>query len=141
MTSMTDAELLLKIIFTLQNPVPQYVLGCLPVIATGGTAPDNGLMNKILWIIRTLGCPFSALFYFCNIDEKEMCAYWLASDSFVREKENRENTINTVNTVNIENTENSISYRPFGYHAMELDLTPSQEEHLRECIAEATVLD
>jgi len=125
--------LLLKMISSLQDPIPQYVLVCLPAIATVGAAPDNGLMRKLLWIFRTLGCPFSGLFYFCNINEKRMCTYWLTSESFVKvENKNRKNT---------GNRESSILYRPFGYHAMELDLTQSQEEYVKECIAEATVLD
>ncbi|CAB4398510.1 unnamed protein product [Rhizophagus irregularis] len=124
MTSTVDAEetLLLNLIFKLQDPIPQYVLGCLPAIATIGAAPDNGLMNKLIWIFRSLGSPFSGLFYFCNINEKGMCAYWLPSDSFIQNG-------------------NTILYRPFGHHAMELDLTPNQKKYMRECIAEATVLD
>lgn len=124
MTSTADAEqlLLLNLIFKLQDPIPQYVLGCLPAVATIGAAPDNGLMNKLIWIFRSLGSPFSGLFYFCNINEKRMCAYWLTSDNFIQNG-------------------NPISYRPFGHHAMELDLTPDQKKYMRECIAEATVLD
>src|SRR6266542_605932 len=100
-TTNAEETLLLNLIFKLQDPVPQYVLGCLPAIATIGAAPDNGLMNKLIWIFRALGCPFSGLFYFCN--EKSMCAYWLTSNSFVKDRR-------------------TISYRPFGHHAMELDL-------------------
>jgi hypothetical protein len=124
MTSTEYAEetLLLNLIFKLQDPIPQYVLGCLPAIATIGAAPDNGLMNKLIWIFRSLGSPFSGLFYFCNIDQNGMCAYWLPSDSFIQNG-------------------NPISYRPFGHHAMELDFTPDQKKYMRECIAEATVLD
>ncbi|GBC04558.1 hypothetical protein RclHR1_05730014 [Rhizophagus clarus] len=123
-TSTGDAEeaLLLNLIFKLQDPVPQYVLGCLPAIATIGASPDDGLMNKIMWILRSLGSPFSGLFYYCNVGQKEMVAYWLTANNFFFQNEN-------------------ILYRPFGHHAMKLALTPRQKRYMRECIAEATVLD
>jgi len=120
-----EESLLLKLILKLQEPVPQYVLGCLPTIATIGTAPDDGLIRKILWMLRCLGCPFTGLFYFCNIgsDEIAMSAYWLTSRSFMAEKGG------------------IIRYRPFGHHAMEFLPTLDQEELMKECIAEASILD
>jgi len=115
---------LLNLILKLQEPVPQYVIGCLPTIATIGTAPDDGLIRKILWMLRCLGCPFTGLFYFCNVgyDEIKMSAYWLTSRSFIAEK-------------------GGIRYRPFGHHAKEILPTPDQEEIMKECIAEASILD
>jgi hypothetical protein len=119
-----EESLLIKLILKLQEPIPQYVLGCIPTIATIGTAPDDGLIRKILWMLRCLGCPFTGLFYFCNIgtDEIAMSAYWLQSRNFVVKK-------------------GCIRFRPFGHHSMELLPNPDQEEIMRECIAEASILD
>jgi hypothetical protein len=115
------------LIHTLEDPAPQYVLGCIPVIVTIGTAPDNGLGNKILWILRCLGSPFTGLFYTLNVknDPISITSYWLNSDRF---KENGE----------------TISFRPFGHHAKEIilsDQDPEVIQSLEECIAEASPLD
>src|ERR1700722_8698897 len=118
-----------NLIQTLQEPAPQYVLGCIPAIATVGTAPDSGLGYKMLWIFRCLGCPFSGLFYFINISHNDsiaMSTYWLTSDQFM-----------------IRN-ECGISYRPFGHYAMEIEANDQDEtviKLLNECMAEASVLD
>ncbi|RIA91707.1 hypothetical protein C1645_736908 [Glomus cerebriforme] len=120
-----EQTVLLQFISKLQDPAPQYVLGCLPAIATLGSAPDNGLMNKMIWICRCIGCPFSGLFYFCNIggDNLEMCAFWLTSDCFIH-VDGRE-----------------IPYRPFGHHAMKLVFSPVLKKRINDCISEASVLD
>ncbi|CAG8716660.1 6977_t:CDS:2, partial [Funneliformis mosseae] len=54
----TECLYMLKIIRKLQDPVSQYVLGCLPAIATIGIAPWS--------------------------DKKSLCIYWLSSDHFIR---------------------------------------------------------
>ncbi|CAG8687379.1 24048_t:CDS:1 [Cetraspora pellucida] len=112
-------------IHALQSPAPQYVLGCLPVIVTVGHAPDNGCIRKLLWILRCLGCPFSGLFYHCNImnDETSMCIYWLSYDNFSQENDEL------------------VSRRPVGHHSMCALLTSEQVEHINECISEASLLD
>ncbi|RIA96700.1 hypothetical protein C1645_815009 [Glomus cerebriforme] len=126
---------IINFIHSLQEPVPQYVLGCIPAIATMGAAPSSGLLNKLLWIFRCLGCPFTGLFYYCNINNNPiaMSAYWLDSDQFVK-KENGN-----------ENVESKIKYRPVGHYAMDIASEKEQEENvvklLRECIAESSVLD
>lgn len=109
----------------LQTPAPQYVLGCLPVIVTIGVAPDSGCVRKLLWIMRCLGCPFTGLFYHCNImnDEKTMCVYWLSSSHFIEE-----------------NGDIS-SRRPVGHHSKYTLFTSEQIECVNECIAEASLLD
>ncbi|CAG8629895.1 4942_t:CDS:2 [Funneliformis mosseae] len=53
----TECLYMLKIIRKLQDPVPQYVLGCLPAIATIGSRHG---------------------------DETTLCVYWLSSDRFIR---------------------------------------------------------
>ncbi|CAG8665784.1 6022_t:CDS:2 [Funneliformis mosseae] len=114
----------LKFIRKLQDPVPQYVLGCLPAIATIGVAPWDDFMEKLIWLARCLGCPFTGLFYTCCVksDETSLCAYWLPSKSFIR---------------NDENSTTSITYRPFGVYAMNIE----QSEHIKACVAKASVLE
>ncbi|CAG8694952.1 5346_t:CDS:1 [Dentiscutata erythropus] len=109
----------------LQTPAPQYVIGCLPVIITIGVAPDNGCVRRLLWILRCLGCPFTGIFYHCNImnDETLMCVYWLSSGHFIEENGDRS------------------SRRPVGHHSMLIVLSPKQIEYVNECISEASILD
>jgi hypothetical protein len=118
---------LTKLLQSLQDPAPQYVLGCVPAIATIGAAPDSGLINKILWILRCLGCPFTGLFYFCNIDSDPiaMSTYWLTADHFMKDGY-------------------KIPYRPFGHYTREIAVDEQDVvviKLLKECVAEASVLD
>jgi len=101
------------------------VLGSLPAIATIGIAPDNGLKAKLIWLIRCLGCPFTGLFYFCNVDDDPvaMCAYWLSSEYF------------------IDDGNNNISYRPFGHYVKNIQAVQEQRDIMEDWIAEASVLD
>ncbi|CAG8520341.1 3552_t:CDS:2, partial [Racocetra persica] len=48
-----------QLIFKLLDPVPQYVLGCLPAIVIIGASPKNRFMVKLAWLFRCLGCPFT----------------------------------------------------------------------------------
>src|SRR6266542_492787 len=75
-------------------------------------------------MFRCLGCPFTGLFYFSNIrnNAKEIGTYWLTSDYFIQRG-------------------NLIPYRPVGHHAFSIETTPSQERIMRECIADASILD
>ncbi len=81
-----------------------------PAVATIGTAPYNGLIQKLLWIFRCLCCPFTRLFYFCNIksDPIAMCAYWFSTKHFVHAHGN-----------NVQGNfqGDQIEYRPFGHYA------------------------
>ncbi|CAG8679154.1 5964_t:CDS:2, partial [Funneliformis mosseae] len=96
--------LVLKFIRKLQDPVPQYVIGCLPVIATIGAAPWESFVDKFIWLLRCLGCPFTGLFYVCCIknDETSLCIYWLPSECFITRGGKK------------------INYRPFGVYAMDV---------------------
>src|ERR1044071_9899115 len=91
------------------------------VIATIGPVPYNGLMKKLLWMARCLGCPFVGLFYFCNIgnDPLTMSAYWIPSTYFV------------------DGDGNNLRRRPFGHHAKRIQPNPV----LTEWVAEASILD
>ncbi|CAG8649354.1 24857_t:CDS:2, partial [Gigaspora rosea] len=57
----------------------------LPAILTLGSTPYESLLAKFLWFLRCLGCPFTGLYYFCNIEGNpiEMSAYWLESKNFI----------------------------------------------------------
>ncbi|CAG8477282.1 4863_t:CDS:1 [Acaulospora morrowiae] len=127
-------------IIKLREPAPQYVLGCLPAIATVGTTPYEGLITKVLWILRCLGSPFCGLMYFCAVghDQIAMCVYWLPHTSF---KMIRESTNRFAINEGGDNTYEPIPYRVFGYHARELVLTDEQRNILNGCIAEASALD
>ncbi|CAG8666960.1 480_t:CDS:1 [Funneliformis caledonium] len=121
----TECLYMLKIIRKLQDPVPQYVLGCLPAIATIGVAPWVDFMEKLIWLIRCLGCPFTGLFYTCCVksDETSLCVYWLSSDRFIRSDN--------------DNLITEIPNRPFGVHAMNIE----QSVLMKACVAKASVLE
>ncbi|CAG8648612.1 11317_t:CDS:1, partial [Racocetra persica] len=121
---MSSEPALLTAIRNLQNPIPQYVLGTLPAIAILGTTPHSGLCAKLIWFARCLGCPFTGMFYFCNIGNipSEMCAYWLSAEYFDFEG-------------------NLIDYLPVGHHAMQLNPTANQIAIINNWVAEASLLD
>ncbi|CAG8511452.1 242_t:CDS:2 [Ambispora gerdemannii] len=128
----------------LQNPVPQYVLGCLPALATIGAAPMEDFIQKLMWLAQCLGCPYLGLFYTCNVKISETAIYWLPKRCFV----------------GIDGKE--IPYRPFGHRAMvviksgkhskqsgentyqyteKLSANASALKKLEACIANASVLE
>jgi hypothetical protein len=123
MSEYSDPQLLIYLV-KIQNPIPQYVLGTLPAIATIGATPKSGLVAKLTWLARCLGCPFTGLFYFCNIksDPVAMSAYWLPSDHFVQDEE-------------------IIRYRPVGHHAKVIQPNPKKKKILESWVAEASVLE
>jgi len=53
----------IEVIRKLQDPMPQYVLGLIPVIVTLGTAPFNHLKYKLTYVFRCLGAPYTGLFF------------------------------------------------------------------------------
>src|SRR4051794_25602049 len=116
---------LLKLLDKLQNLIPQYVLGTLPAIATIAATPENGLCAKLIWLARCLSCPFTGLFYFCNIecDPVAMSTYWLPSSYFVQDDGR------------------AIYYRPVGHHAKDIQPNPEVRRILESWSAEASVLD
>ncbi|CAG8487805.1 1431_t:CDS:1 [Ambispora gerdemannii] len=149
---MATDELLAKLIRKLQDPVPQYVLGCLPAVATIGAAPKKSFITKLFWVARCLGCPFIGLFYTCNVKIDETTIYWLKKSCFMEVYENVEEQIVA---------EKEIPHRPFGHHAMMVihknstHSNPTVQrrltaraasnndvlERLNECVAGASVLE
>ncbi|CAG8472149.1 9506_t:CDS:2 [Ambispora leptoticha] len=122
---------LLDFVRNLLNPVPQYVLGSLPAIATIGAAPMEDFFQKIMWVFRCLGCPFIGLFYTCNIPSDETAIFWLPKRCF--------------RGVEIDRHDNStiikeIPYKPVGHHAMLLIMPEFNQRFVRELEANARVL-
>ncbi|CAJ0827877.1 14839_t:CDS:2 [Entrophospora sp. SA101] len=115
----------IEVIRELQEPMPQYVLGLIPVIVTLGAAPFETLVYKLAWIFKSISAPFIGLFYYLviGVDPVEMCIYWLPEDSFVTTKEK------------------ILDFRPVGMHVKDVMVTLKQEEILKNCTANASVLD
>ncbi|CAG8639459.1 41233_t:CDS:1 [Gigaspora margarita] len=142
---------LLTAIHRFQNPIPQFALGSLPAMATIGTTPHDSLLEKFLWFMRCLGCPFTGLFYFCNIknDPIAMGTYWLSSEYFKVEYETEnEDTIDIgVEIMNEriirvrEENKNTLNIRPVGHHAMKIKPNKMQKRIINDWIAEASLLD
>ncbi|CAG8800365.1 20840_t:CDS:2 [Cetraspora pellucida] len=109
----------------LLEPIPQYVLGCLPAIAIAGASPMNTFIEKLVWMLRCLGCPFIGVFYSVNIGGKEepRCLFWLPVEYFA--------------TSEGENP----PYRPVGLYTMKLKENNDIKEHVNRCTAKASVLE
>ncbi|CAG8708869.1 1975_t:CDS:1 [Funneliformis caledonium] len=109
-------------IHVLLNPIPQYVIGVFPGIAINGDAPMEKLTEKLGWVLRCLGCPFTGTFYACNIGtgKKAICIYWISSDKFIQQNQH-------------------LSRRPIGIHTMEI--TELDKGTFRQCTGRASVLD
>ncbi|CAG8479707.1 9091_t:CDS:1 [Ambispora leptoticha] len=128
---------LLDLVQNLLSPMPPYVLGSLPAIATIGAAPMEDFFQKLMWLSRCLGSPFIGLFYTCNIPSDSTFIFWLPKHYFRRVE-----------------TDNEIPYKPVGHHAMllvmpeferrfEQALQANKEalKALDECVANASVLE
>ncbi|KAF0554662.1 hypothetical protein F8M41_019005 [Gigaspora margarita] len=116
-----------QFIHKLSEPIPQYVLGCLPAIAIVGASPANKFTQKLIWILRCLGCPFIGIFYSVNVGghKQSRCLFWLPANNFKN------------------NANGELSYRPVGLYTMkpsanqDIDL----EEYVDRCIAKISVLE
>src|ERR1043166_3192868 len=121
---MSEGPQLLEFFDKLQNSIPQYILGILPAIATIASTPESGLITKLLWLARCLGCPFTGLLYFCTTssDPVAMSTYWLPSNYFIA-------------------LDNKPLYRPVGHHAKKMQVGLNEKKILKGWNAEASVLD
>ncbi|CAG8452072.1 7233_t:CDS:1 [Scutellospora calospora] len=135
---MASEPALITLIHRLQNPIPQFVLGTLPILAIIGTTPHKKLLPKLLWFARCLGCPFCGLFYFCCIESNpiEMCSYWLeAKNFFIRTKGDNDSKA-------VEEGEKVRELIwPFGNNSCTIKPTKSQEKIMNYWISEASLLD
>ncbi|CAG8710264.1 4143_t:CDS:1, partial [Racocetra persica] len=118
----------LKLIRTLLEPIPQYVVGCLLAITIVGASPSNKLRYKLIWLFRCLSCPFIGVFAAINIggDELSRCIFWLLPKYFV-----------------IKGTSTSPEYRPVGFYTMKV--SENQDKAFRKkielCTAKALVIE
>ncbi|GBB88025.1 hypothetical protein RclHR1_14540004 [Rhizophagus clarus] len=123
----------LTLIRKLLNPIPQYILGCLPAITIVGATPREKFAEKISWVFRCLGCPFTGLFYSCNVGSSKVdqCIYWLPAEYFKYREPNEVNPLNEVR------------YRPVGVHSKVLEQSERQRIYteIRRCMARASVLE
>ncbi|CAG8684556.1 3465_t:CDS:1, partial [Funneliformis mosseae] len=118
----------------LSTPIPPYVLGCLPAIATIGASPIRGFRGKLMWVFRCLGCPFTGLHYTCNVsnDEMALCIYWIEAKyfSFIGNHDEEKFVDGK-----------KISYRPVGMYFRKPTITREMEAITEECTAQASVLE
>ncbi|CAB5174162.1 hypothetical protein RhiirA5_372618 [Rhizophagus irregularis] len=124
----------IHIISKFLNPIPQYVLGCLPAIAIMGASPKEKFAEKLAWVLRCLGCPFTGLLYSCNVgkDEVKLCIYWLSSKYFSSTGQRNQQL-------------QQLKHRPVGVYAMSVDKERNEFSNIVKYInrytARASVLD
>ncbi|CAG8584165.1 924_t:CDS:1 [Acaulospora morrowiae] len=115
------------LVFQLLDPIPQYVSGCLPGLAIMGESPANTRTQKLTWLLRCLGCPFTGLFYAINVGGKKesRVAYWLSSNRFVTKR----------------GTEPE--FKPFGFYACEINIGDDIyiKEFIDRCTAKVSILE
>lgn len=127
----------IHIISKLLNPIPQYVLGCLPAIAIIGISPKGKFAEKLTWVLRCFGCPFTGLLYSCNVgkDEVKLCIYWLSSKYFQTEEENGQG----------EGGLKQLYHRPVGVYAMSVSEDQDNYNDIKDiinrCTARTSVLE
>ncbi|RGB26776.1 hypothetical protein C1646_674525 [Rhizophagus diaphanus] len=125
----------IHVISKLLNPIPQYVLGCLPAIAIIGISPKGKLPVKLTWVLRCFGCPFTGLLYSCNVGKDQVCIYWLSSEYFQTEEEIGQG----------EGGLKQLDHRPVGVYAMSVDKEQNEfskiVKYINRCTARASVLD
>ncbi|CAG8451765.1 5416_t:CDS:2 [Dentiscutata heterogama] len=80
-----------EFVHRLLEPIPQYVLGCLPAIAIVGASPTDKFTRKLQWVLRCLGCPFIGIFYAVNVggNKESRCLFWLPVNYFINGETNR----------------------------------------------------
>lgn len=136
-----------------EPPIPQYVIGRLPVIFTIGTTPIDGFYIKIYRILVCIGCPIVGLYYFCNISKNPIAevVYWLSFDKY----ENINNILNNENTqlIDMENhseneeiTNNEILmeepiYIFYNFKVIQVLIKNNIYRNLKKNIIEASILE
>ncbi|CAG8772621.1 484_t:CDS:1, partial [Cetraspora pellucida] len=94
-------------------------------IAIAGASPMNTFIEKLVWMLRCLGCPFIGVFYSVNIGGKEepRCLFWLPVEYF--------------------DTKEGIKppYRPVGFYTMKPKANKDITERINRCTAKASVLE
>ncbi|CAI2190940.1 17196_t:CDS:2 [Funneliformis geosporum] len=129
--------MIVDLIKSLLLSIPSYILSSLPAIATIGASPMRGFLEKLMWVFRCLGCPFTGLYYTCNIsnDEASLCIYWLEAQYFRLTGGNHDEE-----NFKIE----GLPYRPLGIHyksPIHGQFTQEINDIIEECTAQASVLE
>ena len=105
----------------LVNPIPQYLLGILPAILVLGDSPFSTLFSKTMHVFLCLGCPFTGLFYFLNVDTGpssiDQCVYWLLPKYFHKKQ------------------------FPFGYNSKKIECSEETQRTLEKCILPTSALE
>ncbi|RIB19725.1 hypothetical protein C2G38_2082469 [Gigaspora rosea] len=115
-----------EFVHRLLEPIPQYVLGCLPAIAIVGASPTDKFTRKLIWVLRSLGCPFIGILYSVNVggNEQSRCLFWLPVDYFVKDDTNKR-----------------LEYRPVGLYTMKPRANQGINEYVDRCTAKISVLE
>ncbi|CAG8628695.1 16214_t:CDS:2, partial [Acaulospora morrowiae] len=121
-------------------PIPQYVTCCLPALAIMGESPAESFTEKFFWLLICLGCPFTGLFYSLIIGSRKenRFLYWLSSKKFKLVSKDGSKPKESDESGN--HGEFSESYRPFGFHACEIDKDSEQyiKQLAKQCTAKAS---
>ncbi|CAG8753568.1 17838_t:CDS:1, partial [Racocetra fulgida] len=90
-----------------------------------GASPMNTFIEKLIWMLRCLGCPFMGVFYSVNIGGKEesRCLYWLPVEYFITDEDKEP------------------KYRPVGLYYMKPRENQDIKVHVNRCTAKASVLE
>lgn len=127
----SDKDFYLVLIRKLLSPIPQYILGCLPAIAIVGVTPREKFAEKLTWLFRCLGCPFTGLLYSCNVGstKTDQCLYWLPSEYFYCEQNDEQRR--------------PITFRPVGIRTKTIELNERLRisTEIKRCTARASVLE
>ncbi|CAG8737465.1 29325_t:CDS:1 [Gigaspora margarita] len=115
-----------EFVHRLLEPIPQYVLGCIPAIAIVGASPTDKFSRKLIWVLRSLGCPFIGILYSVNVggNEQSRCLFWLPVDNFVKGETNIK-----------------LRYRPIGLYTMKPSDNQDIDEYVDRCTAKISVLE
>ncbi|CAG8756394.1 16573_t:CDS:2 [Dentiscutata erythropus] len=115
-----------EFVHRLLEPIPQYVLGCLPAIAIVGASPTNKFTRKLTWVLRCLGCPFMGIFYAVNVggNKESRCLFWLPVDYFIKDETNE-----------------GLEYRPVGLYTMKPKENQGINKYVDICTAKVSVLE
>ncbi|KAF0518657.1 hypothetical protein F8M41_016706 [Gigaspora margarita] len=115
-----------EFVHRLLEPIPQYVLGCIPAIAIVGASPTDKFSRKLIWVLRSLGCPFIGILYSLNVggNEQSRCLFWLPVDYFVKGETNKR-----------------LEYRPIGLYTMKPRDNQDIDEYVNRCTAKISVIE
>ncbi|CAG8582901.1 11807_t:CDS:1 [Dentiscutata erythropus] len=147
-------QMMITLLNQIQNPIPHYLVGALPVIITLGTTPHSGIKAKLQRLFLCLGCPFIGLLYFCNVsnNKTEMCTYWLKAECFYEDHKKKIQNDQEMLQNDFYEQQNDLEKqggqgeytslaRPMGFHTKIICPNAKQESILDLCVEEASLID